>query len=160
LPYIVLSRDWHNSCTGSFRSRAISDPDLSAGETQLARLRIIVADDNPAFLRELISLLTAEFEVVATAADGKSALDLIRRYKPDLVVLDLAMPILNGIELTRELAKHSPSVVICSVETDPEIVEAARQVGALGYVFKVRVKRDLILAVKSAVQGRPFVSPS
>jgi DNA-binding NarL/FixJ family response regulator len=126
----------------------------------LARLRIIVADDNPAFLRELISLLTAEFEVVATAADGKSALDLIRRYKPDLVVLDLAMPILNGIELTRELAKHSPSVVICSVETDPEIVEAARQVGALGYVFKVRVKRDLILAVKSAVQGRPFVSPS
>jgi DNA-binding NarL/FixJ family response regulator len=126
----------------------------------LARLRIIVADDNPAFLRELISLLTAQFEVVATAADGKSALDLIRRYKPDLVVLDLAMPILNGIELTRELAKHSPSVVICSVETDPEIVEAARQVGALGYVFKVRVKRDLILAVKSAVQGRPFVSPS
>ena len=126
----------------------------------MARLRIIVADDNPAFLRELISLLTAEFEVVATAADGKSALDLIRRYKPDLVVLDLAMPILNGIELTRELAKHSPSVVICSVETDPEIVEAARQVGALGYVFKVRVKKDLILAVKSAVQGRPFVSPS
>jgi DNA-binding NarL/FixJ family response regulator len=126
----------------------------------LARLRIIVADDNPAFLRELISLLTAEFEVVATAADGKSALDLIRRYKPDLVVLDLGMPILNGIELTRELAKHSPSVVICSVETDPEIVEAARQVGALGYVFKVRVKKDLILAVKSAVQGRPFVSPS
>jgi DNA-binding NarL/FixJ family response regulator len=126
----------------------------------LARLRIIVADDNPAFLRELISLLTVEFEVVATAADGKSALDLIRRYKPDLLVLDLAMPILNGIELTRELAKHSPSVVICSVETDPEIVEAARQVGALGYVFKVRVKRDLILAVKSAVQGRPFVSPS
>jgi DNA-binding NarL/FixJ family response regulator len=126
----------------------------------LARLRIIVADDNPAFLRELISLLTAEFEVVATAADGKSALDLIRRYKPDLVVLDLAMPILNGIELTRVLAKHSPSVVICSVETDPEIVEAARQVGALGYVFKVRVKKDLILAVKSAVQGRPFVSPS
>jgi DNA-binding NarL/FixJ family response regulator len=126
----------------------------------LARLRIIVADDNPAFLRELISLLTAEFEVVATAADGKSALDLIRRYKPDLVVLDLAMPILNGIELTRVLAKHSPSVVICSVETDPEIVEGARQVGALGYVFKVRVKKDLILAVKSAVQGRPFVSPS
>ena len=126
----------------------------------MARLRIIVADDNPAFLRELISLLTAEFEVVATAADGKSALELIRRYKPDLVVLDLGMPILNGIELTRGLAKHSPPVVICSVETDPEIVEAARQVGALGYVFKVRVKKDLILAVKSAVQGRPFVSPS
>jgi DNA-binding NarL/FixJ family response regulator len=128
----------------------------------LARLRIIVADDTPAFLRELTSLLEAEFDVVATAADGKSALDLIRRYKPDLVVLDLGMPVLNGIEVTRELAKHPPSppVVLCSVETDPEIVEAARQAGALAYVFKLRVQKDLILAVKSALQGKSFVSPS
>jgi DNA-binding NarL/FixJ family response regulator len=128
----------------------------------LARLRIIVADDTPAFLRELTSLLEAEFDVVATAADGKSALDLIRRYKPDLVVLDLGMPVLNGIEVTRELAKHPPSppVVLCSVETDPEIVEAARQAGALAYVFKLRVQKDLILAVKSALQGKPFVSPA
>jgi DNA-binding NarL/FixJ family response regulator len=128
----------------------------------LSKLRIIVADDNPAFLRELTSLLAAEFEVVATATDGNSALDLIRRYKPDLVVLDLCMPALNGIEVSRELAKSSssPPVVICSVETDPEIVEAARQAGALAYVFKLRVQKDLILAVKSALQGKSFVSPS
>ena len=126
----------------------------------MSKLRIIVADDNPAFLRELTSLLAAEFEVVATATDGNSALDLIRRYKPDLVVLDLGMPALNGIEVSRELAKSSssPPVVICSVETDPEIVEAARQAGALAYVFKLRVQKDLILAVKSALQGKPFVS--
>jgi DNA-binding NarL/FixJ family response regulator len=126
----------------------------------LARLRIIVADDNPAFLRELTSLLAHEFDVVATAANGRSALDLIRRYKPDLVVLDLGMPLLNGIEVTRELAKHSPPVVICSVETDPEVVEAAQQAGALAYVFKVRIEKDLILAVKSALQGKPFASSS
>ena len=119
-----------------------------------------MADDNPAFLREVTSLLAAEFEVVATATDGNSALDLIRRYKPDLVVLDLGMPALNGIEVSRELAKSSssPPVVICSVETDPEIVEGARQAGALAYVFKLRVQKDLILAVKSALQGKPFVS--
>jgi DNA-binding NarL/FixJ family response regulator len=128
----------------------------------LSKLRIIVADDNPAFLRELTSLLAAEFEVVATATDGNSALDLIRRYTPDLVVLDLVMPALNGIEVSRELAKSSssPPVVICSVETDPEIVETARQAGALAYVFKLRVQKDLILAVKSALQGKPFVSPA
>jgi DNA-binding NarL/FixJ family response regulator len=126
----------------------------------LARLRIIVADDNPAFLRELTSLLAPEFDVVATAANGRSALDLIRRYKPDLVVLDLGMPLLNGIEVTRELAKHTPPVVICSVETDPEVVEAAQRAGALAYVFKVRIERDLILAVKSALQGKPFASSS
>ena len=126
----------------------------------MARLRIIVADDNPAFLCELTSLLAPEFDVVATAANGRSALDLIRRYKPDLVVLDLGMPLLNGIEVTRELAKHSPPVVICSVETDPEVVEAAQRAGALAYVFKVRIAKDLILAVKSALQGKPFASSS
>jgi DNA-binding NarL/FixJ family response regulator len=129
-------------------------------EAHLARVRIIVADDNPPFLQDLVSLLADEFDVVATATDGKSALDLIRRYQPDLVVLDLGMPVLNGIEVTRELAKHSPAVVICSVETDPEVVEAARQAGALAYVFKVRVEKDLILAMKSALQGKSFASPS
>ena len=124
-----------------------------------ARLRVLVADDNRAFLQELTSLLAAEFDVVATATNGRSALDLIRRYEPDLVVLDLGMPLLNGIEVTRKLAKHSPAVVICSVETDPEVVEAARQAGALAYVFKARFKKDLILAVKSALQDKPFVSP-
>ena len=88
-------------------------------------------------------------------------MDLIRRYQPDLVVLDLQMPGLNGIEVTRELAKHpkNPRVVICSVETDPEVVEAAREAGAVAYVFKIRVQKELVLALKSALQGKPFVSP-
>ena len=128
----------------------------------MTRPRIVVADDNPSFLRELTSLLTAKFDVVATAADGKSALNIIRHCEPDLVVLDLQMSELNGMQVTRELAKHphSPPVVICSLETDPEVVEAARQAGAVAYVFKTRVQKDLILAVKSVLQGRPFVSPA
>jgi DNA-binding NarL/FixJ family response regulator len=128
----------------------------------VTRPRIVVADDNPSFLRELTSLLAAEFDVVATAADGKSALNIIRHCEPDLVVLDLQMPELHGLQVTRELAMHPPSppVVICSVETDPEVVEAARQAGAVAYVFKMRVQKDLILAVKSVLQGRPFVSPA
>jgi DNA-binding NarL/FixJ family response regulator len=128
----------------------------------VTRPRIVVADDNPSFLRELTSLLTAKFDVVATAADGKSALNIIRHCEPDLVVLDLQMSELNGMQVTRELAKHphSPPVVICSLETDPEVVEAARQAGAVAYVFKTRVQKDLILAVKSVLQGRPFVSPA
>ena len=126
----------------------------------MTKLRLIVADDSPPFLQKLVSLLSVEFDVVATAADGKTALDLIRRYEPDLVVLDLQMPGLNGIEVTRELAKNpsSPPVVICSAETDPEIVEAAREAGAVEYVFKARIETDLILAAKSAVQDSPFVA--
>jgi two-component system nitrate/nitrite response regulator NarL len=128
----------------------------------MARLRVLLADDNSAFLKTITSLLAIEFDVVATATDGNSALDLIRRYVPDLAVLDLGMPGLNGIEVMQELAKSSqdPPIVICSVETDSEIVEAARQAGALGYVFKLRVEKDLILAVKLALQGKSFASPS
>jgi DNA-binding NarL/FixJ family response regulator len=111
-------------------------------------------------MQKLTSMLEVEFEVVATATDGKSALDLIRRYKPDLAVLDLSMPVLNGIEVTREMAKHSPPVVICAAETDPEIVQAALHAGALAYIFKVRLEKDLIVGVKAALQGTPFVSPA
>jgi DNA-binding NarL/FixJ family response regulator len=127
----------------------------------MQRPRLLVAEDHPAFLKKLVSLLTTKFDVVATAADGNSALDLIRRYMPDLAVLDLDMPGLNGIEVTRELAKSSkdPPVLICSVTTDADVVEAARQAGALGYVFKTRIEQDLILAVKSVLQRKPFPLP-
>jgi len=123
-------------------------------------LRVIVADDNPLFLRELVSLLSLEFDVVATAEDGQSALDLVRLWKPDLVVVDIGIPRLNGIEVARQLTMHAPSppVVICSIETDSEIVEAARQAGALGYVFKTRIGTDLISAAKSALQNKVFLS--
>ena len=124
--------------------------------------RLLVADDHPAFLTKLVLLLTTNFDVVATATDGNSALDLIRRYAPDLVILDLDMPGLNGIEVTRELAKSSkdPPVLICSIITDPDVVEAARQAGALAYVFKTRIEQDLILAVTSVLQREPFPLPA
>jgi DNA-binding NarL/FixJ family response regulator len=126
------------------------------------KLRIVVADDNTAFLAKLVSVLATEFEVVATSRDGKSALECIRLWQPNVVVLDLEMPGINGIEVAKELIKSpsSPAVVICSVENDPEVVEAARQAGALGYVFKARVAEDLIVAVKSVARGQSFVSPS
>jgi DNA-binding NarL/FixJ family response regulator len=105
-------------------------------------------------------MLTPEFDIVATAGDGKSALDLVGRHKPDVVVMDLRMPGMNGIEVTREMIQGplDPPVVICSFETDPDIVDACRKAGALGYVFKSRAREDLILAVKSAAQGKPFIS--
>jgi DNA-binding NarL/FixJ family response regulator len=126
------------------------------------KLRIVVADDNTAFLAKLVSVLATEFEVVATSRDGKSALECIRLWQPNVVVLDLEMPGINGIEVAKELIKSpsSPAVVICSVENDPEVVEAARQAGALGYVFKARLAEDLIAAVKSVSRGQSFVSPS
>ena len=128
----------------------------------MSKIRVLLADDNPAVLRELVSLLGTEFDVVATAQNGQLALEHIRQHRPDVTVLDLEMPILNGIEVTRELNKFAPrpAVVICSVETDLEIVEAAKKAGALGYVFKTRMARDLVAAVKSVARGDAFISSS
>jgi DNA-binding NarL/FixJ family response regulator len=126
------------------------------------KLRVAVADDNADFLNKFISVLETEFDVVATATDGNSALESIRSCAPDVAVLDLEMPGLDGIEVTRELSKHNPrpAVVICTVEKDPDVIEAAREAGALGYVFKPRMAKDLIAAVKSVARGQPFVSPA
>jgi two-component system nitrate/nitrite response regulator NarL len=125
------------------------------------KLRIVVADDNPGFLDVMVSILRMEFDVVATAADGKSALECVCQHWPDVAVLDLTMPLLNGLDVTKEVTRRNagPAVVICSVETNLEIVEAARVAGALGYVFKKRVTKDLTVAVRSVVGGKSFVSP-
>jgi CheY-like chemotaxis protein len=125
----------------------------------MARTRILVADDNPAFLRTLTTTLETEFEVLATATCGLCALEAIHRHKPDLVLLDLNLPRLNGIDIARDLAKHYANVpvVICSVETDSDVIEAAREVGVSAYVFKQRIAQDLMMAIKSALAARSSV---
>lgn len=126
----------------------------------MARLRLVVADDNPDFLNAVVPFLRQEFKIVATAADGRSALDLVRRWKPDVVVLDLYMPGASGIEVTKELVKDpgGPPVVICSAETAPKTLASALMAGAIGYVFKEWAVEDLVLAVQLAHQGLSFVS--
>jgi DNA-binding NarL/FixJ family response regulator len=124
------------------------------------KLRIVAADDSPIVLEKLVSILEIEFDVVKTATDGASSLEILLKCQPDVAVLDLEMPGLNGLEITRELMKVSPrpAIVICSVEHDLEVVGAALKAGALGYVFKSRAARDLNAAVKSVASGQSFVS--
>lgn len=129
-------------------------------DVPLNKLRVVIADDNPAVLRQLVLLLAVEFDVVATAENGLLALKHIRQRNPDVVVLDLKMPILDGAEVAQQIkgSLSAPAIVICSVETDPEIVAAAQQAGALGYVFKTSMARDLVAAVKAASRGEAFIS--
>ena|ERR1700739_1413562 len=126
------------------------------------KLRILVADDNRKALLALVTALSREFDVIATADNGRSALEQISRLQPSVAVLDLNMPELNGIEVTREIARLrlSCAVVICSVANASELIEAALAAGALGYVCKRRLLHDLSIAVKHAAQGKSFVSKS
>jgi DNA-binding NarL/FixJ family response regulator len=123
-------------------------------------MKIVIADDNPAVLKQWIVLLKDHFDVIAAARDGLTALDYINRYSPQVAVLDLRMPSLDGLEITRRLrtSRSTTAVVICSIETDEEFIDSAREAGALGYVFKYTMVPDLVEAVRAAVQGKSFVS--
>jgi DNA-binding NarL/FixJ family response regulator len=133
---------------------------LRIGDASKMKLRILVADDNRKAMHALVAALSQEFSVIATAANGRSALEQIRRLQPSVAVLDLNMPELNGIEVTREIARQrlSCAVVICSIAKAPELIEAALAAGALGYVCKRRLNQDLSIAVKRAANGESFIS--
>ncbi len=123
-------------------------------------LRVAIADDEPTFLRMFVAMLDHDFEIVATATDGHSAWASISDSRPDVVILDLQLPHLNGIELTHRLKSsgNHVNIVICSVINDPDIIEAVLQAGASGYVWKERIATDLVIAIKAAADGQQFVS--
>lgn len=126
----------------------------------MSKLRIIVADDDPSMLRQICRFLEARFEIAGTADNGLSALKLIHQKSPDIVVLDLGMPVLNGMEVVRHLKQSpsSPAIVICSIETGSVVIASAINAGALGFVSKMDMARDLIAAVEAVARGEIFVS--
>jgi DNA-binding NarL/FixJ family response regulator len=107
-------------------------------------------------------LLENEFDVIAAVANGERVIEAAVRLAPDLLVLDISMPILNGIEAASCLKESGSTakVIFLTVNEDPYIVEAALSVGACGYVLKQRLAADLIPAIRQVLQDRIFVSPS
>jgi two-component system response regulator DegU len=127
-----------------------------------ASARILVVDDFKPF-REFASLVLEKqegFQIVAEAADGREAIQKARESRPDLVVLDMDLPFLNGIEVARQIRLCSPdsTVLFLSGNNDPELVRAALQTGAYGYVLKVHAVDDLLDAAKAVLSGKRFVS--
>ncbi|MGB9242822.1 MAG: response regulator transcription factor [Candidatus Acidiferrales bacterium] len=126
----------------------------------MTRSRVVLADDLAPVLMEVAALLKQSFDVVGMASDGRGALETTLRLKPDLVVLDISMPGLSGIEVARELRKHGSGakVVFLTVHEDRTILEACQAAGGLGYVIKVLMETDLIPAMKEALADRNFTS--
>jgi DNA-binding NarL/FixJ family response regulator len=127
----------------------------------LSRIRVLLADDHRQVLAYVREVLSADgCEVVGAVGDGQAALDTALKLRPDVVVLDISMPILNGIQTARLLRQADPDVkiVFLTAANDPDIREAALQTGALGYVLKAHLHEDLIPAVKQAQLSRRFVS--
>jgi DNA-binding NarL/FixJ family response regulator len=120
-----------------------------------------LADDHGDFLREVAELLANEFEIVGTVQDGLAVLEMAAATRPDVVVLDVRMPKLSGLEAGRRLIQKDlcSVVVVLTMYNEPLLAKAATDAGMRGYVLKVRAAEDLIPAIYAAIQGGVFVSP-
>jgi DNA-binding NarL/FixJ family response regulator len=125
----------------------------------LDRIRVLLADDHEAMLERVARLLRTECDVVGTVTDGQQALEAARELKPDVLVLDISMPVMNGIETAHRLqeAGDPARIVFLTVHDDADFAREAMAAGALGYVIKQRIASDLVAAVKEAHAGRPFL---
>jgi two-component system response regulator NreC len=127
-------------------------------------IRILLADDHTIVRKGLRLLLenVPQFEVVADAADGRAVVALAEEHRPDVVVMDIAMPILNGIEAARQISAKLPhaAIVFLSMHSDEAYVSKALRAGARAYLLKDSAENDLINAVKVVSEGKSFFSPA
>ena len=127
------------------------------------KLTVLLADDHTVVRQGLCALLnsTEDITVTGQAATGRQAVELARRLRPDVIVMDIAMPDLNGVEATREIMKLSPDakVVILSAHRDEEYVRSAIEAGVKGYLLKCATEDDLLEAIREAHQGNAVFSP-
>lgn len=127
-------------------------------------IRIVVSDDHQMVRQSIVSLLDQEkdIEVVGEASNGHEALKLIQQKRPDLALIDIAMPLLNGIETVRriQLLDINTRAIILSMHADVGLIRQALKSGACGYLLKSSVVEELMTAIRSAVSGRIFLSPS
>ena len=123
--------------------------------------RVLLADDHPPVLEQIRDLLLPEFEIVGTASNGSAMIAAALRLKPEVIVADVTMPVMDGIEAARRLKSLAfrGALVFVSMNNDAETVKAAFSAGADAYVLKIKAGTELITAIQAALQGRKFISP-
>jgi DNA-binding NarL/FixJ family response regulator len=127
------------------------------------RLRILLADDHEIVRRGLIALLQKHegWEICGEASDGREALEKAKQLKPDVVILDIGMPFLNGLETTRQLLQHDPNfkIIVLTITDSDQVIREALDAGARGFVLKSDAARDLVSAVEALQSRRMFFTP-
>lgn len=125
-------------------------------------IRVVLADDHALVRQGLKSLLEREgFQVVAEASDGHEALQLVRSLRPDIVILDISMPVLNGLDAAREISRSSPNTktILLTQHDEEQYLSDALEAGVKGYVLKSQVASDLIHALRQISRGEVYLSP-
>jgi DNA-binding NarL/FixJ family response regulator len=127
----------------------------------IRRPRLLLADDHAMLLDGLKKLLKEEYNLVGTATDGKALVTAAGTLRPDVIVLDISMPLLNGIEAARQIREANPTskLLFLTVHSDTAYVEEAFRAGARGYVLKHAAAKELFVALRMVLRGRAYVSP-
>jgi DNA-binding NarL/FixJ family response regulator len=125
------------------------------------RIRILLADDHKIVLDGLRSLLEPEFELAGTVGDGRALVSAVQDLHPDVIVVDISMPMLNGIEAVRQIKKLDKQVKVVFLTMHPDVTYAIRafEAGAAGYVLKHSASSELLTAIHEAIKGRTYVTP-
>jgi len=125
------------------------------------KVRVLIADDHSIVAEGLRSLLEKTYEVVGVVRDGRELLATAPKLNPELIVLDISMPLLNGLDAADRLRSSLPNVkfVFLTMKDDPNVAAAALDLGAIGYVLKQNLTAELLKAVSEVLQGRPYVTP-
>src|SRR5512134_25611 len=136
-------------------------PSVENGREGRTVLRILLADDSPYMLQAARLILEPEFQIVGTVDDGETVVEAMQSLEPDVLILDISMGLMNGLEAARLLTRigSKAKIVFLTVHKDQEFVEEAFSAGAMGYVIKPRLGTDLLIAVREALMGHTFVSP-
>jgi DNA-binding NarL/FixJ family response regulator len=127
----------------------------------MKRTRVLLADDHKIVLDGLKSLLEPEFELVGTVGDGRALVSAVEQLHPDVIVVDISMPLLNGIEAVRQIKKLDKQVKVVFLTMHPDVTYAIRafEAGASGYVLKHSAASELLTAIHEAIKGRTYVTP-
>ena len=127
----------------------------------MGRTRVLLADDHALLLGAFEKLLSGEFEIVWQAADGRALVTAAERLKPDVIVLDISMPLLNGLEAGRQIKQKQKDVklVYVTMTEDADLASEAFRLGASGYLLKRSAASELTTAIREVMQGRSYITP-
>jgi DNA-binding NarL/FixJ family response regulator len=130
----------------------------------MSKPKLLIVDDHPVFRRGLREIIEERriFEVIGEASDGKTALEMLDDHKPDIIVLDIDMPRLNGLEMARQLQREKSlmRVVFLTMYKDEDLFNSAMDVGVKAYVLKENAGEEIIGALQEVAKGETFISPS
>jgi len=128
----------------------------------MKRTRILLADDHTLTLEGIRSVIEPHHEIAGMVTDGRALVEAALRLRPDLIILDITMPLLNGIDAAVQIRKNLPEVklLFVTMHVNPAYLEAALNAGAIGYVLKSAAREELLDAIRSVLKGHIYVSPS